>query len=161
MNSGEDLFWDTSQQADDSNELAQTSKSAQIQKSNSAQKKLISSDNKSVKTHDHDRDQATKSARSLSKSVGKDLQEKENENEDESIHPRTVTNLPNHASINIQELNETQTDQSNPINVILAFHSTAQACANQIMDFFKENWKNFKIVMLTESVSNRMHVRMN
>ena len=43
----------------------------------------------------------------------------------------------------------------------MTFHSTSQANANQIIDFFKENWKNFKIVMLTESVSNRMHVRMN
>jgi hypothetical protein len=160
MNSGEDLFWDASQQADNSNESAQPSKSAQIQKSNS---KFISSDNKSEKTHENDGNQVDKSAQSIlshSKSIGKDLQKKELY-EDEHIHPKTVTNLPNHKSINIQELNEAQRDQSNPINVILAFHSTAQACANQIMDYFKENWKNFKIVMLTETVSNRMHVRMN
>ena len=65
MNSGEDLFWDTSQHADNSNEFAQPSKSAKIQKSNSAQKKIISSDKKSEKTHENDGNQVAKSAQSL------------------------------------------------------------------------------------------------
>ena len=64
----------------------------------------------------------------------------------------------------VDDLGESQNDSDNSnktINIILAFHSTSQANANEILSFMTERFKHFKIVMLTESVSNRLHVRMN
>lgn len=87
MASGEDLFWDNNQQASDSKDLSNNVKSAKIE-SNSIH---------------GEEDKIGDGIDFHSKSA---LHEK-----DESS-----INIPKHKSIDIEELNETQRDQSNPIN---------------------------------------------
>ena len=95
MASGEDLFWDNSQQARDSKDLTRNVKSAKIESNSIHREKDKLGD---------DINFPSKSAKSESARNG--LHEK-----DESS-----INTLKHKSIDIEELNETQRDQSNPIN---------------------------------------------
>jgi hypothetical protein len=95
MSSGEDLFWDKNQQASDSKDLSRDVKSAKIEPNSIHEEK---------DKIDEDINSPSKSAKSKSARTG--------------LHKidESSINIPKLKSIDIEELNETQRDQSNPIN---------------------------------------------